>query len=65
MTKEGQLKHDLAVEFEHYKVRAINVENQNLYFEKEGTVHEPEIFEAVMRGYHLDTSDFVINTADN
>lgn len=32
---------------------------------KEGTVHEPEIFEAVTRGYHLDTSDFVINTSDN
>ena len=36
-----------------------------MYFDKEGIVHEPEIFEIVMRGYHVDTSDFTINTADN
>lgn len=65
LTKEGQLKDELAIEFENYKVRAINVNNQNLYFEKDGVVHEPELFEAVIRGYHLETSDFVINTADN
>ena len=27
LTEEGQLKYDLAVEFDHYKVRSINVEN--------------------------------------
>ena len=25
---------------------------------KKGIVHEPELFEAVMKGYHVDTSDF-------
>lgn len=32
---------------------------------KEGTVHEPELFEAAMKGFNIDTSDFVINTANN
>lgn len=32
---------------------------------KEGTVHEPELFEQVCRGYNIDTSDFEINTEDN
>lgn len=31
---------------------------------KEGTVHQPEIFEMVMKGYNIDTSDFVINTQE-
>jgi hypothetical protein len=29
---------------------------------KEGTVHQPEVFEMVLKGYNIDTSDFVINT---
>jgi hypothetical protein len=32
---------------------------------REGIVHHPELFEAVLKGYTVDTSDFVINTADN
>lgn len=32
---------------------------------EKGIVHEPEIFEAVIKGYHIDTKDFVINTAHN
>ena len=32
---------------------------------KEGTVHQPEIFEQVVKGYNIDTSDFTINTEDN
>ncbi len=32
---------------------------------KAGTVHHPELFEAAMKGYLIDTSDFCINTADN
>lgn len=29
---------------------------------KEGSVHQPEVFEMVLKGYNIDTSDFVINT---
>jgi hypothetical protein len=32
---------------------------------KEGVVHHPEIFEAVTKGYHIDTTNYVINTAHN
>ena len=32
---------------------------------KEGTVHNPEVFEMVAKGYNIDTSDFVINTEHN
>ena len=32
---------------------------------KEGTVNQPEIFDMVVKGYNIDTSDFVINTEDN
>lgn len=34
-------------------------------FMKEGIVHHPEVFEAVTKGYSIDTTDFVINTAHN
>ena len=32
---------------------------------KEGTVHNPEVFEMVLKGYNIDTSDFVINTENS
>lgn len=32
---------------------------------KEGTVHQPEVFEMVLKGYNIDTSDFTINTEHN
>jgi hypothetical protein len=57
------LKYELAVEFEHYKMKSMNMNNFNLYFDNKGIVHEPEIFEAVLKGYHIDTKNFVINTA--
>ena len=36
-----------------------------MYLKEHGTVHHPELFEAAMKGYNIDTTDFVINTADN
>ena len=29
---------------------------------KEGTVHQPEVFEMALKGYNIDTSDFTIET---
>ena len=43
---------------------AVMVQDQIVNFMKEGTVHQPEIFEWVMKGYNIDTSNFVINTAE-
>lgn len=65
LTEEGQLKHDLTVEVDELKFFGVNTNNQLLHFKKYGTVHEPELFEAALKGYNIDTSDFVINTADN
>ena len=32
---------------------------------KEGVVHHPELLEAALKGYNIDTSDFTINTSHN
>jgi len=50
---------------EHWREQGVNVNNQLIIFMKEGVVHEPELFEAVMKGYNVDTTDFVINTENN
>ena len=41
------------------------VQDEIVWFMKEGVVHQPEVFEWAMKGYNIDTSDFVINTEDN
>ena len=65
MTKQGQLKYELQIQVENYTDHAIMVQDEIIYFMKEGKVHQPEIFEMVMKGYNIDTSDFSINTEDN
>ena len=65
MKKGGQLKYELQVQLDNYVDHAITVQDEIIYFMKEGTVHQPEVFEMVMKGYNIDTSDFEINTAHN
>lgn len=62
---EGQLKYELGTELDHFLHMGTNAQDVNLFFVKEGTVHHPEVFDAIMRGYHVDTTDFVINTSHN
>jgi hypothetical protein len=62
---EGQLKHELAVQCDHLVEMGTTSQDIVIQFMKEGIVHHPELFEAVCKGYHVDTSDFVINTANN
>ncbi len=50
---------------ENFNYYGYNHNDEVIYFMKEGIVHEPELFENVMRGYNIDTSDFEINTEDN
>jgi hypothetical protein len=64
LKKNGQLKYELQVQLDNYVDHAITVQNQIIYFMKEGAVHQPEIFEMVMKGYNIDTTDFTINTAE-
>ena len=65
LNKEGQLKYETQVQLDNYVEHAITVQDEIIYFMKEGTVHEPEVFEQVLKGYNIDTSDFVINTEHN
>jgi len=41
---------------------AINHQDEIVQFMKEGTVHQPEVFDMVLKGYNIDTIDYVINT---
>lgn len=65
MTKEGGLQFEVGVQLENFQYYNYNHNNDVIFFMKEGTVHEPELFEQVVRGYNIDTSDFEINTEDN
>jgi hypothetical protein len=65
LTKTGQLKYEVQVQLDNYTDHAIMVQDQVVYFMKEGTVHQPEVFEMVLKGYNIDTSDYVINTEHN
>ena len=65
LDEEGQLKYELATEADDFVINGMNNENYNLFFLKEGTVHHPELFEAAVKGYNIDTRDYVINTANN
>lgn len=65
LKKTGQLKYELQVQLDNYVDHAITVQDEIIYFMKEGTVHQPEVFEMVCKGYNIDTSDFEINTAHN
>lgn len=62
LTKAGQLKYEVQVQLDNYVDHSITQQDEVIYFMKEGTVHQPEVFEMVLKGYNIDTSDFVINT---
>ena len=50
------------MQLDNYVEHAITQQDEIIHFMKEGTVHQPEIFEQVLKGYNIDTSDFTINT---
>ena len=62
LKKDGQLKYEVQVQLDNYHDHHNLVQDQIISFMKEGTVHQPEVFEMVLKGYNIDTSDFVINT---
>ena len=62
LNKAGQLKYEAMVQLDNYVDHAVTVQDETIYFMKEGTVHQPEVFDMVLKGYNIDTSDFVINT---
>eukprot|EP01016_Furgasonia_blochmanni_P003032 TRINITY_DN1118_c0_g1_i4.p2 TRINITY_DN1118_c0_g1~~TRINITY_DN1118_c0_g1_i4.p2 ORF type:complete len:256 (-),score=20.96 TRINITY_DN1118_c0_g1_i4:196-963(-) len=65
LSDEGQLKYELATQLDNLTEMSVTSQDIIIYFMKQGVVHHPELFEAVVKGYNIDTSDFVINTAHN
>ena len=65
LNTEGQLKYELGVQMDSFNIYNTMQNDEVIYFMKEGCVHEPELFEMDMKGYHIDTSDCEINTEDN
>ena len=65
LTKEGQLRFELGLQIDYFQYYGYTENNGVIYFMKEGVVHEPELFEQVVRGYNIDTTDFEIDTEDN
>jgi hypothetical protein len=65
LNSEGKLKYEVGIQCENINISISNTNNEVVYLMKEGTVHEPEILEQVVKGYNIDTTDFVINTEDN
>jgi len=77
LNKDGSLQYEVQVQLENYVDHHVTVQDEIIYFMKEGIVHQPEIFEMVLRGYNInlnkiiskdlciDSSNFVINTENN
>lgn len=65
LNEEGQLKYKLTTQLDHFTEKGVTQQDELLYFMKEGVIHHPELFEAVVKGFNIDTSDFEINTAHN
>lgn len=65
LTEDGQLKYELTTQLDHFTEKGMTNQEQLFYFMKEGVVHHPELFEAVVKGFNIDTSDYCINTAHN
>jgi hypothetical protein len=62
LTKAGQPKYEVMVQLDNYVDHALTHQDEIISFMKEGIVHQPEVFEMVLKGYNIDTSDYTINT---
>jgi hypothetical protein len=65
LSEEGQLRSETALQIENFTYYNTPQHDDVVFFMKEGSVHDPEIFEQTLRGYNIDTTDFEINTEDN
>lgn len=62
LLEDGSLKYEAHFQVDNFVDVGRNVEDQILMLCKEGTVHQPEILEAVLKGFEVDTTNFRINT---
>ena len=59
---DGQLQYETHIQVDNFIDTGRNMQDQVLKLCKEGKVHQPEILEAVLKGFEVDTSNFRINT---
>lgn len=60
--EDGQLRYETHIQVDNFVDSGRNQNDQVLMLCKEGRVHQPEILEAVLKGFEVDTSNFRINT---
>jgi hypothetical protein len=60
--EDGSLNYETHFQVDHFVDCGRNMEDQVLMLLKEGTVHEPELLEAALKGFEIDTSNYRINT---
>ena len=61
LTEDGKLAEDITLKAETWYEYLEDVENQELIILKSGTVHNPEIFQAMLNKMRINDSNFVIN----
>lgn len=62
LESNGKLLRDVHVQVRNFVEVGRNRKNAILTFDKESKVHHPELLDAVLKGFEVDTSDFRINT---
>lgn len=62
LDERGSLKYETHFQVDNFVDAGRNMEDQVLMLCKEGKVHNPDIFEAVMKGFEVDTTNFRVNT---
>lgn len=60
--EDNQLKVETHIQVDNFVDTGRNVQDQVLILCKDGQVHNPEILEAVLKGFEVDTTNFRINT---
>mmetsp|Transcript_8337 Transcript_8337/g.8237 ORF Transcript_8337/g.8237 Transcript_8337/m.8237 type:complete len:266 (+) Transcript_8337:24-821(+) len=62
LDENKQLKAETHIQVDNFVDVGRNMQNHVLVLCKDGQVHSPEILEAVLKGFEVDTSNFRINT---
>ena len=61
LSEDGSLQDDILLKAEEWQEYYQTVDNQMLHILSSGTVHNPEIFQAMLNHLKIDDSNFVIN----
>jgi hypothetical protein len=59
--EEGELRATITVTAEEWPETFEDLENQKIKILKTGSVHNPELFQAMIQKFQIDDSDFIVN----